>query len=72
MGASQKYVNVVCVMKFVKSVHESKLILKEKINFGRSSSLIVKDKKVSVKAAFLHHDESKDVERDNHGNIDDV
>ena len=72
VGASQKYVNLVRVIKFMKSVHGSRLILKKEINFGRSLSLIVDDKKVSVKAAFLHHDESKDVERDNHGNIDDV
>ena len=64
--------NVARVMKFVKSVHESKLILKKEINFGRSLSSIVDDKKVLVKVASLHHDELKDVKRDNHGNIDDV
>jgi hypothetical protein len=72
MDASQKYVNVARVMKFVKSVHESKLILKKKINFGCSLSLIVDDKKVLVKAASLHHDEPIDVKRDNHGKLDDV
>ena len=72
MGASQKYVNVVRVMKFVKSVHETKLILKEKINLRRSLSSIVDDKKVLVTAAFLHYDEPTDVKSNNHGNIDDV
>ena len=72
MEASQKYGNVVRVMKFVKSVHGSRLMSKKEINFGRSLSLIVDDKKVLVTAAFLHHNDATDVKRDNHGNIDDA
>ena len=45
MDASQKYVNIAHVIKFVKSVHESKLISRKDINFGRSLSSIADDKK---------------------------
>ena len=45
MDASQKYVNVARVIKFVKSVHESKLISRKEINFDLSSSSAADDKK---------------------------